>query len=74
MEVECLAPRQRRGQCLLQSMTFPVFVAIKSLKFHNLSASVCHREKPARTHMSVENPFFLLNMRVGREKKKLSVW
>lgn len=58
MKVKCLIPGQRRGQCLPRSMTSPVFVTIKSLKFHNPSAYLCHRDKPASIHTSAEKPIF----------------
>lgn len=41
---------------------------VKSLRFHNLSASLCHGDKPASIHTSAEKPFFLPNMR-GRRKE-----
>ena len=48
--MKCLSLSQQTGQRLLRSMTSTVFVTIKSLNFHNLSASLCQREKPVRTH------------------------
>ena len=60
MEVKRLALGQRAGQCLLHSMTSPVYVTIKPLKFHKLEASLCHAEKHAT---SAERPLFLVNMK-----------
>lgn len=69
MEVKCLAAGQWTGQCLLGSMISPVFVTIKSLKFHNLSASLCRREKLASIHTSVEKTVFCPT-REGEKKTK----
>lgn len=41
----------------LQVMTSPVFVTIKSLKFHNPSAYLCHRDKAVSKDTSAEKPF-----------------
>lgn len=70
MEVKCLAHGQRTGQCLLGSMTSPVFFTIKSLKFHNLSASLCRREKLASTHTPAEQPFICRTREGGKKKQQ----
>lgn len=73
MEVKCLAPGQRTGQCLFPSMTSPVFVTIKSLNFHNLSASLCHTEKPASVHTPAEKTIFPAEHETSRGEKRTVV-
>lgn len=63
MEVKCLALGQQTGQRLLRSMTSPVFVTIKSLNFHNQSASLCQREKPVNTHAHTHTHIFSVKWR-----------
>lgn len=47
-------PASRQDNAFPRSMTSPVFVTIKSLKFHNLSASLCCAERHARIQTSAE--------------------